>query len=151
MAVTPLYSTSATAGGGRQGDVVSDDGRLSVRLDPPVALGGSSNGTGSNPEQLFAAGYAACFLSALGLAARRSGFSLTADASVTARIGLVAQGGGAFALLAGIDANLPGLDPDTGRGLLATAHGICPYSNALRGNVDVELSLNGAFLQAETP
>ena len=133
-----LYTASATASG-REGRAVSTDGRLDVTLAAPTELGGS--GAGTNPEQLFAAGYAACFASALGVVARRakvSGF----DASVTADVSLHPTEAGGFSLAVALEVELPdGFDEATGRDLVEQAHAVCPYSNATRGNIPVELSI----------
>ncbi|EWT01188.1 Ohr subfamily peroxiredoxin [Intrasporangium oryzae NRRL B-24470] len=130
------YVASATASG-REGRAVTSDGRLDVTLAAPRELGGSGEGT--NPEQLFAAGYAACFASALGLVARQrrvEGF----DAAVTADVSLSGNGRQGFGLAVVLHVELPeGLDPELGRSLVETAHQVCPYSNATRGNIPVEL------------
>ncbi|HEX3908899.1 MAG TPA: organic hydroperoxide resistance protein [Mycobacteriales bacterium] len=136
-----LYTARATADGGRQGRSVSDDGRLDVTLSSPASMGGD-DGPGTNPEQLFAAGYAACFHSALKLVAQRA----KADAegsTVTAAVGIgpLADGVG-YGLTVELTAALPGVsDRDAALKLVETAHQVCPYSNAVRGNVDVALSL----------
>lgn len=133
-----LYSTKARVVGGREGHVETEDGILKLDLAPPKELGGKGGAT--NPEQLFAAGYAACFESALRFAARRDKVSLT-DATVTATIGLNKNAEGGFALSAALEAETKGLDQATAEKLAAEAHKICPYSNALRGNVDVAVSV----------
>jgi lipoyl-dependent peroxiredoxin len=135
-----LYRTSAVASGGRTGSARSEDGALSVKLDTPQSLGGSG-GPGTNPEQMFAAGYAACFLSAIQLVARMSKVALDAESQVTANVGIgPADEGAGYALTVDLKAHLPGVDQETARGLIYEAHQICPYSNATRGNIDVELS-----------
>ncbi len=134
-----LYTAIATAWGGREGRAASDDGHVDVQLVVPKELGGPG-GDGTNPEQLFAAGYAGCFHSALKLVARGQKVDVS-ESAVTVKVGLGAHESGAFGLTAAIEAELPGVDADVARALLERAHEVCPYSNATRGNVDVELSL----------
>ncbi len=135
---TAAYVASATASG-REGRAVSTDGKLDVILAPPTELGGSGQGT--NPEQLFAAGYAACFASALSVVARRSGVK-DFDASVTADVSLHATEQGGFSLSVVLEVELPdGFDEEQGRTIVETVHQVCPYSNATRGNIPVELSI----------
>ncbi|GEK03707.1 organic hydroperoxide resistance protein [Streptomyces sp. NPDC003388] len=131
-----LYTAVATATHGRDGRAVSSDGKVDVKLAPPVELGG--DGQGTNPEQLFAAGYAACFGSALGLVGRQAKVDVT-DAAVTAEVGIGKQGEG-FGLKVTLRVELPEtVDEATGRKLVETAHQVCPYSNATRGNIEVDL------------
>jgi Ohr subfamily peroxiredoxin len=131
-----LYTAVATATHGREGRAVSSDGRIDLKLAPPVELGG--NGEGTNPEQLFAAGYAACFGSALGLVGRQAKVDVS-DAAVTAEVGIGKQGEG-FGLKVTLRIELPDtVDEATGRKLIETAHQVCPYSNATRGNIEVDL------------
>ncbi|MFE4664219.1 organic hydroperoxide resistance protein [Streptomyces sp. NPDC056716] len=131
-----LYTAVATATHGRDGRAVSSDGKVDVKLAPPVELGG--DGQGTNPEQLFAAGYAACFGSALGAVGRQAKVDVS-DAAVTAEVGIGKQGEG-FALKVTLRIELPDtVDEATGRKLVETAHQVCPYSNATRGNIPVEL------------
>ncbi|MGW5661927.1 organic hydroperoxide resistance protein [Streptomyces sp. NPDC003758] len=131
-----LYTAVATATHGRDGRAVSSDGRIDLKLAPPAELGG--NGEGTNPEQLFAAGYAACFGSALGLVGRAAKVDVS-DAAVTAEVGIGKQGEG-FALAVTLRVELPDtVDQETGRKLVEQAHQVCPYSNATRGNIPVEL------------
>ncbi|MFD8392882.1 organic hydroperoxide resistance protein [Streptomyces sp. NPDC059680] len=131
-----LYTAVATATHGRDGRAVSSDGRIDLQLAPPVELGG--NGQGTNPEQLFAAGYAACFGSALGLVGRQAKVDVS-DAAVTAEVGIGKQGE-VFGLKVTLRVELPDtVDKETGRKLVETAHQVCPYSNATRGNIDVDL------------
>ncbi|MCD9878529.1 organic hydroperoxide resistance protein [Streptomyces guryensis] len=131
-----LYTAVATATHGRDGRAFTNDGKVDVKLAPPVELGG--NGEGTNPEQLFAAGYAACFGSALGLVGRQAKVDVS-DAAVTAEVGIGKQGEG-FALKVTLRIELPDtVDEATGRKLVETAHQVCPYSNATRGNIDVDL------------
>jgi len=134
-----IYSTSATVQGGRSGKVTSDDGRLALDLSVPTEIGGTG-GAGTNPEQLFAAGYAACFQSALGLAGRRAHVD-TSDSTITGTVGLQPNGSGGFKLAVTLAVTLPGVEREVGQKLLEQAHQVCPYSNAVRGNVDVQLSL----------
>jgi len=131
-----LYTAVATATHGRDGRAFTNDGKVDVKLAPPVELGG--NGEGTNPEQLFAAGYAACFGSALGLVGRAAKVDVS-DAAVTAEVGIGKQGEG-FGLKVTLRVELPDtLDETTGRKLVEQAHQVCPYSNATRGNIDVDL------------
>ncbi|MBO8189949.1 organic hydroperoxide resistance protein [Streptomyces spirodelae] len=131
-----LYTAVATATHGREGRAVASDGKLDVQLAPPREMGGS--GLGTNPEQLFAAGYAACFASALGVVGRRAKVDVS-EAAVTGEVSIGKQGEG-FALAVTLRVELPdGLDGETGRTLVEQAHQVCPYSNATRGNIPVEL------------
>jgi Ohr subfamily peroxiredoxin len=131
-----LYTAVATATHGREGRAVSSDGRLDLRLALPPEMGG--NGQGTNPEQLFAAGYAACFASALGLVGRQAEVDV-GDAAVTGEVGIGKQGEG-FALAVTLRIELPAsVDEATGRKLVERAHQVCPYSHATRGNIPVEL------------
>ncbi len=136
-----LYTARATASGGRIGNARSDDGTLDVTLTMPKGLGGGGE-AGTNPEQLFAAGYSACFLSALKSIAREQKLKLPEDARIEAAvdIGPRAEGPG-FGLAVALTVYLPGIDTTTGDSLLAAAHAICPYSNATRGNIAVTLTL----------
>ncbi|MDT9700604.1 organic hydroperoxide resistance protein [Streptomyces sp. P17] len=131
-----IYTAVATATHGREGRAISSDGKLDLQLAPPVELGG--NGQGTNPEQLFAAGYAACFASALGLVGRQAKVDVT-EAAVTGEVGIGKQGAG-FGLKVTLRVELPDtVDEATGRKLVEQAHQVCPYSNATRGNIDVDL------------
>ncbi|TFE49985.1 organic hydroperoxide resistance protein [Streptomyces sp. ICN441] len=131
-----LYTAVATANG-RDGRAVSSDGRLDLPLAAPAALGGSGEGT--NPEQLFAAGYASCFASALGLVGRRAKVD-TGDISVTAEVGIGKGEDGGFGLAVVLRVELPeSLEGGTGAQLVEQAHQVCPYSRATRGNIPVEL------------
>lgn len=132
----PLYTARATATGGRAGHATSDDGILSVDLRPPREMGGPGGAT--NPEQMFAAGYAACFQSALGVAGRRAGTD-TSQSAVEAQVTIGAIEGGGYGLAVKIRVTIPGTDPVKARSLTEAAHQICPYSNATRGNIDVTL------------
>ncbi|MFF7734785.1 MULTISPECIES: Ohr family peroxiredoxin [unclassified Streptomyces] len=130
-----LYTAVATAENGRDGRVATDDGRLDVVVNPPKEMGGS--GTGTNPEQLFAAGYSACFQGALGVVARQEGADLTGS-TVTAKVGLGKNGDG-FGIIVEISADIPKADRGTARSLIEKAHEVCPYSKATRGNITVTL------------
>ena len=134
----PLYTAQATARGGREGEVVSDDGVLDLSLTVPKELGGPG-GEHTNPEQLFAAGYAACFHSALKRLAREQGLDVT-DSEITARVGLGRDESG-FGLAVTLVGALPTLDVEQGEKLMHDAHQVCPYSRATRGNIEVLLDL----------
>lgn len=134
-----LYTAHATATGGRTGSAKSDDGRLSVDLSTPKGLGGD-DGRGTNPEQLFAAGYAACFIGAMKAVAGKKGMSLPDGVSINASVGIGPIEGG-FGIEAALEIDLPGLDRDAAQALVDAAHQVCPYSNATRGNIDVTLTL----------
>lgn len=140
MSVEVKYRTTATATGGRDGRARTEDGRVDVLLSTPKELGGPG-GDGANPEQLFAAGYSACFLSALKVAAQQLKVQVPIDASVTATVGIGLRSEGGFGLTADLAVALPGLDRDLASTLVHNAHQICPYSNATRNNVEVGLSL----------
>lgn len=140
MSVEVAYRVSSTAsGGGRDGHVESESGRIKLDLQPPVELGGSGNG--SNPEELFSAGYAACFLGALRLVARNEKIDLDDATGITARIGFGKDpSDGGFGLTAHLIGYLPGLEQGAAEELMNKAHQVCPYSKATRGNIDVKLS-----------
>jgi Ohr subfamily peroxiredoxin len=140
MAVDVKYSTTASATGGRDGHARSEDGRVDVALSTPKELGGAG-GEGSNPEQLFAAGYSACFIGALKVAGQQLKVKVPADTRVTATVGIGPRSEGGFGITADLLVDLPGVDRDEAQKLVDTAHQICPYSNATRGNVDVGLTL----------
>lgn len=136
-----LYQTRVTAVGGRDGSVRSDDGLLALAVVTPKALGGKGGGT--NPEQLFAAGYAACFETAVIHVTRKQIERVRdEDVEVTAAIGLVDNGQGGFALTATLDVIIAGVDQITAEEIAQVAHSVCPYSNAIRGNVDVHLNVS---------
>ncbi len=135
-----LYTAQATANGGRDGRAVTNDQRLDVKLSTPKELGGAG-GDGTNPEQLFAAGYSACFLSAMKFVAASIKVALPADAAVTAEIGIGPNGQGGFELAAELRISLPGIEQTAAEALIAKAHEVCPYSNATRGNIEVKLVL----------
>ncbi|WP_303623608.1 organic hydroperoxide resistance protein [Shimia sp. CNT1-13L.2] len=137
MLAQTLYTTSATATGGREGRAVSQDGLLDVALSTPKELGGAG-GEGTNPEQMFAAGYAACFLSALKFIAMQQKIALPSDAEVTTSVGIgPRKDEPGFALEVGLKVALPGVDRDVAEKLVALAHETCPYSNATRGALDI--------------
>jgi osmotically inducible protein OsmC len=132
-----LYTATATATGGRDGRAVSSDNVLDVALATPKELGGAG-GEATNPEQLFAAGYSACFIGALKFVAGQSKRSVPADTSITAKVG-IGQIPGGFGLDIDLHVNLPGLEQADAEALVEAADLVCPYSNATRGNVDVRL------------
>jgi osmotically inducible protein OsmC len=134
--VKTLYTAEATVTGGRAGHARSSDGLLEVDLRVPESMGGPGGGT--NPEQLFAAGYAACFQSALGTVARRQKVD-TGDSTVRAHVSIGTIGGGAYSLAVTLEISIPQVDKDRARELAEAAHAVCPYSNATRGNIDVQL------------
>jgi lipoyl-dependent peroxiredoxin len=139
MTIEVVYTTESTAtGGGRDGHVKSADGRIDLDTRPPKAMGGSGEGT--NPEQLFSAGYAACFLGALRLVAGKSKLALDDATNVTVEIGFGKDSAGGFGLTGKIIGYLPGLDEIAAQDLVEQAHQVCPYSKATRGNIDVEVS-----------
>lgn len=133
-----LYTAHATANGGREGRAVSSDQLLDVKLAPPKELGGMGGAT--NPEQLFAAGYAACFLGALKHVAGLQKVTVPADASIAASVGIGPIPAG-FGIEAKLVVSLPGMDRVAGQQLVDAAHQVCPYSNATRGNIEVAVSL----------
>lgn len=135
-----LYTAVATATGGRDGRAVSSDKILDVKLATPKELGGAG-GEATNPEQLFAAGYSACFIGALKFVAGQQKRSIPADASITAKVG-IGQIPAGFGLDIDLEINLPGLDKAEAQALVEAAHQVCPYSNATRGNVDVRLHVS---------
>jgi osmotically inducible protein OsmC len=137
-----LYTATTTSTGGRAGTAASNDGRLKLQLSTPKALGGD-DGPGTNPEQLFAAGYSACFIGALKAVAARQKVSLPAEVSITAEVAIGPMTGkeGAFGIGVALAVNIPGMDKAAAEALVATAHQVCPYSNATRGNIDVTLTV----------
>ncbi|MER5181822.1 organic hydroperoxide resistance protein [Streptomyces sp. NPDC002896] len=134
-----VYVAEATAHGGRDGYVTSHDGQLDLRVAMPPALGG--DGQGTNPEQLFAAGYSACFHSALVLVGRRAGYDLTGSA-VAAKVGIGPNTQRGYGLAVALNVSLPLLDQELATQLVDEAHEVCPYSNATRGNIDVSILLS---------
>ncbi|WP_444911756.1 organic hydroperoxide resistance protein [Microbulbifer sp. PAAF003] len=136
-----VYTAVATASGGRDGEAQSSDGKLSVKLSIPKELGGPG-GDGTNPEQLFAAGYSACFIGALKFVAGKEKVKVPEETTVRAEVGIGPQGKG-FGLDIDLYIDLPGLDQATAEKIANTAHEeVCPYSNATRGNVDVRLHIS---------
>jgi lipoyl-dependent peroxiredoxin len=138
--LTPLYTTSATAHGGRDGKVKVENSPIELGLKTPKELGGPG-GDGANPEQLFAAGYAACFESALRLVARKQRLSLS-DATITARVTLGKTADGLYALAVELHGKIEGIDRSEAEKLMQAAHHVCPYSAATRGNIDVKLAVD---------
>ncbi len=134
-----MYTASATASGGREGHVESSDGVVDLDLSRPEEMGGEG-GSGTNPEQLFAAGYSACFESALRLVAGNQDKEF-GDASITANIDIGATESGDYALAVELVGHFPDLSREDAEALMDDAHQVCPYSNATRGNVDVKLTV----------
>jgi osmotically inducible protein OsmC len=132
-----LYTAEATATGGREGRAESSDGVLKVQLSTPREMGGAG-GPGTNPEQLFAAGYSACFLGALKFVAGKEKVSLPAESSITGRVGIGPIPTG-FGIQVELRISVPGLPREQVEALVQKAHIVCPYSNATRGNIDVNL------------
>lgn len=137
-----LYTATATATGGRTGTAESSDGRLKTSLSTPKALGGD-DGAGTNPEQLFAAGYSACFIGAMKAVSGRTGKKLPAEVSITSQVGIGPMTGkaGAFGIQVAMTVSVPGMERTELEALVAAAHEVCPYSNATRGNIDVTLTI----------
>jgi Ohr subfamily peroxiredoxin len=134
----PIYTAEASVQGGREGHGHSSDYVLDLDLRPPKEMGGPGGAT--NPEQLFALGYAACFQSALAVVGRRERID-TADSTVTARVTIGDIGGGRYGLAAALEVRLPGVDHDTALRLAQAADAVCPYSNATRGNIAMTLEV----------
>ncbi|MGV3548809.1 organic hydroperoxide resistance protein [Rhizobium sp.] len=136
-----LYRTSATSTGGRAGSSKSSDGNLAVTLTMPKELGGDG-APGTNPEQLFAAGYSACFLGALKFVAGQAKVALPAETNITANVGIgPREDGGGFGIEVDLVADLPGIDAEVAKDLIAKAHIVCPYSHAMRTATEVQVSL----------
>ena len=135
MSQNIVYTGKTHTTGGRDGASRSSDGELDIALSPP-----GSNRTGTNPEQLFAAGWSACFLGAIGKAASEHKLRLPADAAIDAEVDLALDDGG-FSLIARLNVSLPGVDRETAETLTARAHEICPYSKATRGNIAVDINI----------
>lgn len=135
-----LYTATVTSTGGRDGRAISRDNVLDVKLATPKELGGAG-GAATNPEQLFAAGYSACFIGALKFVAAQTKRQLPADTAITAEVG-IGQIEGGFGLDIDLRITLPGLEQDDAQTLVDAAHKVCPYSNATRGNVDVRLHVS---------
>ncbi|SER39845.1 peroxiredoxin, Ohr subfamily [Faunimonas pinastri] len=140
MSVNAIYSTSARATGGRDGHAATLDGAVDVKLTTPKEMGGAG-GPGVNPEQLFATGYAACFIGAMKFVASQGGPKVPADTSVTATVGIGPRSEGGFGLAIALEVSVPGLEKAAAEELVAKAHEVCPYSNATRNNVDVKLTV----------
>jgi lipoyl-dependent peroxiredoxin len=136
-----IYTAHASATGGRDGVAKSSDDKLNVKLNPPKEMGG--NGDGTNPEQLFAAGYAACFLGAMKFVAGTQKIALPADTTIHSQVhfGPRANGGKGFSVDVEMAVSVPGMDKDAAEKLVHQAHEVCPYSNATRGNIDVTFSI----------
>ena len=137
-----LYTAQATSTGGRTGSTASSDGKISLQLSTPKELGGDS-GPGTNPEQLFAAGYSACFIGAMKAVAARQKLALPADVSIKSDVSIGPMAGkpGAFGIAVAMAVSVPGMDKAAAETLVKTAHEVCPYSNATRGNIDVTLTV----------
>ena len=140
MSVNVLYKTSASATGGRDGEAQTTDGSLKFKLATPKELGGAG-GPGNNPEQLFAAGYSACFIGAMKFVASKGGPKVPPDAKITTTVGIGPRSEGGFGLDIQLDISLPGLSKEEAQALVDKAHQVCPYSNATRNNVPVRLNL----------
>ena len=140
MSVDVKYRTKASASGGRDGRAATEDGALQVSLSTPKELGGGG-GQGNNPEQLFAAGYAACFLGAMKFVAAQDKQKVPDDAKVTSTVGIGPRSEGGFGLEITLDVSVPGLPRDQAQALVEKAHQVCPYSNATRNNIDVKLNV----------
>jgi lipoyl-dependent peroxiredoxin len=130
-----LYTAKAHTTGGRDGAARTSDGRLDIKLSAP-----GSAGTGTNPEQLFAVGWSACFIGAMGLAARKMKITLPADTAVDIEVDL-GTAAGAYLLRARLNVSVPGLEREVAQGVVDAAHQTCPYSKATRGNIDVEINV----------
>lgn len=139
---TALYTARATSTGGRTGSTKSSDGRVSLNLSTPKGLGGD-DGPGTNPEQLFAAGYSACFIGAMKAVAAKQKITLPSEVSNTAQVSIGPMTGkaGAFSITVSMKVSVPGMERAAAEKLVADAHEVCPYSNATRGNLDVEISV----------
>ncbi|QBO56893.1 organic hydroperoxide resistance protein [Chryseobacterium salivictor] len=134
-----LYTTSVTAKGGRDGHIKSENGILELDVRTPKSLGGASDGF-ANPEMLFAAGYAACFDSALNLVIKKSKIE-TGETSVKAKVSIGQTENGGFGLAVELDVNIPGVSLEEAQSLTEKAHQVCPYSNATRNNIEVKLAV----------
>ena len=139
-----LYRAEASATGGREGQAASSDKVLDVKLSTPKELGGGG-GPGTNPEQLFAAGYSACFLGALKFVAAQAKVKLSPETTVTANVGIgPREDGGGFGIEVDLIADIPGIDAAIAQDLVARAHIVCPYSHAMRMSTEVQVSLANA-------
>lgn len=141
MSVNVLYTTSATATPGLNGHSRTDSGTLDVKLTTPKELGGPG-GPGNNPEELFAAGYAACFIATLEYVGSQMGQPVPSDANVQVTVGAGPRLAGGFGLTASLRVSLPGVTEETARRMIEEAHQACPYSNATRNNLDIQISLS---------
>ena len=137
-----VYTAQATSTGGRTGTTTSSDGQIELSLMTPKEMGGAG-GPGTNPEQLFAAGYSACFIGAMKAVAARDKVHLPAEVSIVANVAIGAMVGkpGAFGVSVDMAISIPGMERDDAEALVAKAHEVCPYSNATRGNIDVVLTV----------
>lgn len=137
-----LYTAHATSTGGRTGSTESSDGKIKLQLSTPKELGGDS-GPGTNPEQLFASGYSACFIGAMKAVARNQKIALPAEVSIKADVSIGPMTGkpGAFGIAVAMAVTVPGMERAAAEALVKAAHEVCPYSNATRGNIDVTLSV----------
>lgn len=141
-AITPIYTATATATGGREGRAVSDDGTIDLPLNMPKAMGGSGAAGSTNPEQLFAAGYAACFGGALGLVARMQKVQIGTP-KITANVSIGKDETGGFGLAVELIGHFEALPREQAQALMEAAHQVCPYSKATRGNIEVTVSVAG--------
>jgi Ohr subfamily peroxiredoxin len=141
-----LYTAEATVKGGRDGHGRSSDGILDLDIRPPKEMGGSGEGT--NPEELFALGYGACFQSAMGVVGRRMKVD-TSSSKITSRVTIGTTDAGGFGLAVELDVTIPDVDAETAARVVRAAHEVCPYSNATRGNIEVSLMVDGVRLPAE--
>lgn len=135
-----IYTAEAVSTGGRDGRSISSDKHLDVKLTTPKEMGGAG-GDGTNPEQMFAAGYSACFIGAMKFVAGATNVAVPADTSVKAEVGIGPNDKGGFGIAVTLNIALPGMDKAAAQTLVDKAHEVCPYSNATRGNVDVKLVL----------
>ncbi len=140
MGVDVLYETKAKATGGRDGTVETLTGSFQAKLTTPKELGGAG-GEGNNPEELFASGYAACFIGAMKFVAAQDKITLPTETSIVSTVGIGPRSEGGFGLEVTLEVSVPGLASDQAETLVAKAHEVCPYSNATRGNIDVKLSV----------
>jgi osmotically inducible protein OsmC len=137
-----LYTAHATSTGGRTGSTESSDGKIKLQLSTPKSLGGD-DGPGTNPEQLFASGYSACFIGAMKAVAARQKIGLPADVSISSDVSIGPMAGkpGAFGIAVAMAVTVPGMEKAAAEALVKAAHEVCPYSNATRGNIDVSLNV----------
>ena len=143
MKINKVFTAQAKVQGGREGHVTTANNALDLTLSTPKEMGGTGKAGATNPEQLFAAGYAACFEGALGVAARQAQVKL-ANVTVEALIGFGQAEDGGYGISADLHVNIPGLDQPQAEALVAAAHGICPYSRATKGNIEVKLTTTTA-------